>query len=506
MDADDIGLVSVSRVIHPFGLRHLGAADKACCGRCAHGVAAICGLDAHGKQKSAITVTELEAALVGAVLVLEVKAEVHSGAALYLRSKIRITGSCVAGAKGKAAVRHGCLGVKGESARVLIKGFADEGIAVRVGHSGHRDGNVENVDHAARKGDGFGERVTALDHGGHSSFTGGQALGDGVGAACVGGGLHGFAVYRDGDFGIAAGAYIIADRAAQVDSILRHGNLKQADGRRGGAGGGMGVAGVQRCIGIGSVKNGVGGGGHRDNAAVGLGQRGKVKAATLGKQAIRQRSAGGVCAGTGGNQCGAGLGHQAVGLQQCAGGGIAKAAHAGGSADKRILAQHDGAGILPAGGRAVVGIVFVGEAGSAAEAEACALAVVEHIVDIGGRAAAPRVKVGGAIAVLAAVKDIVAELEVTAAHRVMDIGVQAVLNQVVADDAGVEFHAAEQQTLAAVMDIIVLDQDVGGAPVGVDGVGVLTTALVADIKDLVVLDSNIVGKEQLNAAGADMLQ
>lgn len=88
----------------------------------------------------------------------------------------------------------------------------------------------------------------------------------------------------------------------------------------------------------------------------------------------------------------------------------------------------------------------------------------------------------------------------------MDIGVQAVLNQVVADDAGVEFHAAEQQTFAAVMDIIVLDQDVGGAPVGVDGVGVLTTALVADIKDLVVLDSNIVGKEQLNAAGADMLQ
>ena len=56
------------------------------------------------------------------------------------------------------------------------------------------------------------------------------------------------------------------------------------------------------------------------------------------------------------------------------------------------------------------------------------------------------------------------------------------------------------------MDIVVLDQDVGGAPVGVDGVGVLTTALVADIKDLVVLDSNIVGKEQLNAAGADMLQ
>lgn len=99
-----------------------------------------------------ITVTELEAALVGAVLVLEVKAEVHSGAALYLRSKIRITGSCVAGAKGKAAVRHGCLGVKGESARVLIKGFADEGIAVRVGHSGHRDGNVENVDLAARQG------------------------------------------------------------------------------------------------------------------------------------------------------------------------------------------------------------------------------------------------------------------------------------------------------------------------------------------------------------------
>ena len=88
----------------------------------------------------------------------------------------------------------------------------------------------------------------------------------------------------------------------------------------------------------------------------------------------------------------------------------------------------------------------------------------------------------------------------------MNVTSSAVLDQVIADHAGVVLHAAEKKPLAAVMDIVVLDQRVCRSPVRIDRVVVRAAAFLINIRHFIVLNCHIVRKVQLDPACPDILK
>ncbi len=88
----------------------------------------------------------------------------------------------------------------------------------------------------------------------------------------------------------------------------------------------------------------------------------------------------------------------------------------------------------------------------------------------------------------------------------MNITSSAVLHQIIAEHVGIERYAAEEEALAAVMYIVILDQCVRHTPVRVDGIVVRSVGLFHNVRYFIVLYSDIIGKIQLDSAGSNMLQ